>query len=141
VPKLSASSGECGIKALTGLLGSLHRATYLKALAHLLIVLLSALSSHRTACRRPLMGWSGRAPRDAGSRPWRFRGDSFSSATLSGCLLGRLSSDFRHAKSLKDAFVVARALVQKRELREHFEPSNPLVAGGANVRPLLFAHP
>ena len=45
------------------------------------------------------------------------------------------------AKSLKDAFVVARALVQKRELREHFEPSNPLMAGGANVRPLLIAHP
>jgi hypothetical protein len=38
---------------------------------------------------------------------------------------------------LNDAFVVARALVQKHELREHFEPSNPQMAGGANVRPLL----
>ena len=45
----------------------------------------------------------------------------------------------RQAKSLKDASAVARALVQKRELREHFEPSNPLMAGGTNVRPLLFA--
>ena len=37
----------------------------------------------------------------------------------------------------RDAFVVARAAVQKRELREHFEPSNPLMAGGADVQPLL----
>jgi hypothetical protein len=47
----------------------------------------------------------------------------------------------RQANSLKDAFVLARALVQKHELREHFEPSNPLMAGGANVQPLLIAHP
>jgi hypothetical protein len=42
---------------------------------------------------------------------------------------------------LKDAFVVARTLVRKRELREHFEPSNPQMAGGANVQPLLIARP
>jgi Peptidase C13 family len=47
----------------------------------------------------------------------------------------------RQAKSLKDAFVVARALVRKRELREHFEPSNPQMAGGANVQSLLMARP
>jgi len=40
-----------------------------------------------------------------------------------------------------DAFVVARALVRKRELHEHIEPSNPLMAGGANVQPLLIARP
>jgi hypothetical protein len=45
------------------------------------------------------------------------------------------------AKSVKNAFVVARALVRKRELREHFEPSNPLMAGGANVQPLLIVRP
>ena len=58
---------------------------------------------------------------------WTYFGDAFFNVAL------------RHAKSLKDAFVVARALVQKRELRGHFEPSNPLMAGGANVRPLLIA--
>jgi Peptidase C13 family len=47
----------------------------------------------------------------------------------------------RQAKGLKDAFVVARALVRKRELREHFEPSNPQMAGGANVQSLLMASP
>jgi hypothetical protein len=47
----------------------------------------------------------------------------------------------RQAKSVRDAFVVARALVQKRELREHFEPSSPQMAGGGSdlERPAGFA--
>jgi hypothetical protein len=60
---------------------------------------------------------------------WTYFGDAFFNLAL------------RQAKSLKDAFVVARALVRKHELREHFEPSNPSMAGGANVQPLLIAHP
>jgi len=60
---------------------------------------------------------------------WTYFGDAFFNAAL------------RQARSLKDAFVVARALVRKRELREHFEPSNPQMAGGANVQPLLIARP
>ncbi len=60
---------------------------------------------------------------------WTYFGDAFFNVAL------------RHAKSLKDAFVLARALVKKHELREHFEPSHPLMAGGANVQPLLIAHP
>ena len=60
---------------------------------------------------------------------WTYFGDAFFNIAL------------RKAKSLEDAFVVARALVRKRELREHFEPSNPQMAGGANVQPLLIARP
>ena len=60
---------------------------------------------------------------------WTYFGDAFFNIAL------------RRAKSLKDAFVVTRALVQKRELREHFEPSDPRMAGGANVPPLLIAGP
>ena len=60
---------------------------------------------------------------------WTYFGDAFFNVAL------------RQAKSLEDAFVVARALVQKRELHEHIEPSNPLMAGGANVQPLLIARP
>jgi hypothetical protein len=60
---------------------------------------------------------------------WTYFGDAFFNVAL------------RHAKSLNDAFVVARALVKKHELREHFEPSHPLMAGGANVQSLLIAHP
>ena len=60
---------------------------------------------------------------------WTYFGDAFFNVAL------------RRARSLKEAFVVARALVRKRELREQFEPSNPLMAGGANVQPLLIATP
>jgi len=60
---------------------------------------------------------------------WTYFGDAFFNVAL------------RRAKSLKEAFVVARALVRKRELRERFEPSNPLMAGGATVQPLLIASP
>jgi peptidase C13-like protein len=60
---------------------------------------------------------------------WTYFGDAFFNIAL------------RQARGLKDAFVVASWLVQKRELGEHFEPSNPLMAGGANVEPLLVARP
>ena len=60
---------------------------------------------------------------------WTYFGDAFFNVAL------------RQAKNLKDAFLVARALVRTRELREHFEPSNPRMAGGANVQQLLIARP
>ena len=60
---------------------------------------------------------------------WTYFGDAFFNIAL------------RHATSLKDAFVLARALVRKRELHEHFDPSNPQMAGGSNVEPLLVARP
>jgi hypothetical protein len=41
----------------------------------------------------------------------------------------------------KHAFLMARSLVLRRELREGFEPSHPQMAGGAKVEPLLVAHP
>jgi Peptidase C13 family len=60
---------------------------------------------------------------------WTYFGDAFFNVAL------------RQTGSLKAAFLDARALVRKRELREHFEPSNPLMAGGANVLPLLLRRP
>ncbi|MBH5369360.1 C13 family peptidase [Bradyrhizobium glycinis] len=60
---------------------------------------------------------------------WTYFGDAFFNRAL------------RNAISLKEAFLGARSLVRKRELRGHFEPSNPLMAGGANVLPLLVARP
>lgn len=60
---------------------------------------------------------------------WTYFGDAFFNVAL------------RSAVSLKDAFLDARSLVRKRELREHFDPSNPLIAGGADVLPLLVARP
>ena len=58
---------------------------------------------------------------------WTYFGDAFFNVAL------------RKAKNVTDAFAVARELVLKRELRERFEPSNPQVAGGENVQPLLVA--
>lgn len=60
---------------------------------------------------------------------WTYFGDAFFNIAL------------RHTGNLNDAFAVARALVRKRELHERIEPSNPLMAGGANVQPLLVARP
>jgi hypothetical protein len=60
---------------------------------------------------------------------WTYFGNAFFNVAL------------RHATSLKHAFALARTLVRKRELQEHFEPSNPQMAGGANVEPLLVARP
>jgi hypothetical protein len=60
---------------------------------------------------------------------WTYFGDAFFNVAL------------RKAASLKDAYLEARSLVRKRELREHFEPSNPLMAGGANVQSMLAVRP
>src|SRR6516162_8604294 len=60
---------------------------------------------------------------------WTYVGDAFFNAAL------------RQATTLKDAFVVARSLVLKRELRQGFDPSHPQMTGGANVEPLLVARP
>jgi hypothetical protein len=60
---------------------------------------------------------------------WTYFGDAFFNVAL------------RQAKSLKDAFLLARSLVLKRELRQGIDPSHPQMAGGANVEPLLVARP
>src|SRR5262249_20708273 len=60
---------------------------------------------------------------------WTYFGNAFFNVAL------------RRATTLKDAFVVARSLVLKRELRQGFDPSHPQMAGGANLQPLLVARP
>jgi hypothetical protein len=60
---------------------------------------------------------------------WTYFGDTFFNVAL------------RKAESLKDAFRQARSLVRKRELRERFEPSNPMMAGGTNVQSILAVRP
>jgi len=71
--------------------------------------------------RHPSFGCEDRAK-------WTYFGDAFFNVAL------------RHANSLKDAFDEARERVSRRERREHFAPSNPQMAGGANVQPLLTPH-
>ena len=60
---------------------------------------------------------------------WTYFGDALFNVAL------------RRATSLKDAFLLARSLVLKRELRQGFDPSNPQMSGGGNVEPLLVARP
>jgi len=60
---------------------------------------------------------------------WTYFGDAFFNVAL------------RKAKSVTDAFATARELVRKRELSMRFVPSNPQMAGGENVQPLLVARP
>ena len=61
---------------------------------------------------------------------WTYFGDAFFNVAL------------RKADTLQDAFARARTLVREREQREGFVPSNPQIAGGENVEPLVVArHP
>jgi hypothetical protein len=56
---------------------------------------------------------------------WTYFGDAFFNVAL------------RSAENLQNAFARARTLVRERETREGFTPSNPQIAGGENVQPLL----
>jgi hypothetical protein len=58
---------------------------------------------------------------------WTYFGNAFFNVAL------------RRAENVQDAFVRARTLVKEREAREGFIPSNPQIAGGENVKPLLVA--
>jgi hypothetical protein len=60
---------------------------------------------------------------------WTYFGDAFFNVAL------------RRSNNLKDAFLLARSLVSKRELREGFQPSHPQMAGGGNLESLLVARP
>jgi len=58
---------------------------------------------------------------------WTYFGDAFFNVALRG------------ANNLHDAFARASALVRGREQSDGFTPSNPQMAGGENVEPLLVA--
>jgi len=60
---------------------------------------------------------------------WTYFGDAFYNQAL------------RRQASLEDAFAEAKRLVTERERREGFEPSNPQIAGGAEVLALLAGRP
>jgi tetratricopeptide (TPR) repeat protein len=56
---------------------------------------------------------------------WTYFGDAFFNTAL------------RHTANLRDAFAQASAAIRKRELQNHFEPSNPQIAGGENIDRIL----
>jgi hypothetical protein len=123
VTQLLTPANLAGMLTLTGVqhrvvvISACYSGVFIPRLANPDVLVITAVDA-----LHPSFGCEGKAK-------WTYFGDAFFNVAL------------RHAKSLKDAFVVARTLVRKHELREHFEPSHPLMAGGVNVQPLLIAHP
>jgi Peptidase C13 family len=56
---------------------------------------------------------------------WTYFGDAFFNTAM------------RRATNLREAFNQAREIVRQRERRNGFDPSNPQMAGGENIEPLL----
>jgi tetratricopeptide (TPR) repeat protein len=56
---------------------------------------------------------------------WTYFGDAFFNTAL------------RRTASLREAYALASSLVRKRELQNHYDPSNPQMAGGENIEHLL----
>ncbi|HKD29161.1 MAG TPA: C13 family peptidase [Xanthobacteraceae bacterium] len=56
---------------------------------------------------------------------WTYFGDAFFNTAL------------RRTANLRDAFVLARSLIRKRELQNGLIPSNPQMAGGENIEQIL----
>ncbi|HEY6259132.1 MAG TPA: tetratricopeptide repeat protein [Xanthobacteraceae bacterium] len=56
---------------------------------------------------------------------WTYFGDAFFNTAL------------RRTANLREAFALASAAVRKRETQNHFEPSNPQIAGGENIERML----
>jgi tetratricopeptide (TPR) repeat protein len=56
---------------------------------------------------------------------WTYFGDAFFNTAL------------RRTSNLREAFALATSLIRKRELQNHYDPSNPQMAGGENIEHLL----
>jgi tetratricopeptide (TPR) repeat protein len=56
---------------------------------------------------------------------WTYFGDAFFNTAL------------RRTANLKDAFALASDIIRKREVQNHFDPSNPQIAGGENIERML----
>jgi hypothetical protein len=116
-PNLADMLARTGVRHKVVIISACYSGVFIPRLANPdLLVITAADANH------PSFGCEDKAK-------WTYFGDAFFNVAL------------RQARSVKDAFVVARALVQKRELREHFEPSSPQMAGGSDVLPLLVGRP
>ena len=115
--RLAEMLGETGVRHKVVIISACYSGVFIPRLAGPDALVITAADANH-----PSFGCEDKAK-------WTYFGDAFFNVAL------------RRAESLKDAFVAARALVRKRELREHFESSNPLMAGGANVQPLLVVRP
>jgi hypothetical protein len=115
--RLAAMLGETGVRHKVVIISACYSGVFIPRLANSDTLVITAADANH-----PSFGCEDKAK-------WTYFGDAFFNLAL------------RRAESLRDAFAAARALVRKRELGEHFEPSNPQIAGGANVQPLLVMRP
>jgi hypothetical protein len=115
--RLADMLAKTGVRHQVVVISACYSGVFIPRLANPDVLVITAADA-----RHPSFGCQDKAK-------WTYFGEAFFNAAL------------RHAASLEQAFLDARALVRKRELRERFEPSNPLIAGGANVEPLLLMRP
>ena len=111
--QLSAMLAKTGVRHKVVVISACYSGVFIPRLANPDVLVITAADANHSS-----FGCQDKAR-------WTYFGDAFFNVAL------------RHPVSLTDAFLDARSLVRKRELREHFEPSNPQMAGGANVLPLL----
>jgi hypothetical protein len=116
-PHLVVMLAKTGVRHKVVVISACYSGVFIPRLANPDVLVITAADAHH-----PSFGCQDKAK-------WTYFGDAFFNVAL------------RQAPSLKDAFADARSLVRKRELREHFEPSNPLMEGGANVQSLLVTRP
>jgi len=102
-----------GVKHKAVIISACYSGVFIPRLADTNTLVITAASANRSS-----FGCEDKAK-------WTYFGDAFFNIAL------------RRAKSLKDAFLDARSIVLKRELRQGFAPSRPQMAGGEKVAPLL----
>jgi hypothetical protein len=106
-----------GVRHKVVVISACYSGVFIPRIANADTLVITAADAHH-----PSFGCEDRAK-------WTYFGDAFFNIAL------------RRTKNLKEAFLLARSIVSKRELRQGFEPSHPQMAGGGNVEPLLVARP
>ena len=115
--QLGAMLERTGVRHKVVIISACYSGIFIPRLANANTLVITAADRHH-----PSFGCEDKAT-------WTYFGDAFFNSAL------------RQAQTLKEAFTQARSLVRAWELRSGFEPSNPQIAGGENVEPLLVARP
>jgi hypothetical protein len=116
-PQLAEMLARTGVRHKVVVISACYSGVFIPRLANPDVLVITAADGDH-----PSFGCQDKAK-------WTYFGEAFFNVAL------------RQPVSITDAYRNARLLVRKRELREHFDPSNPLMAGGENVLPLLVARP
>jgi hypothetical protein len=113
--RLTAIVNQTGVRHRVVIISACYSGIFIPGLATPDTLVITAADAHH-----PSFGCEDKAK-------WTYFGDAFFNSAL------------RQSPTLKEAFARAHTLVSSWELRSGFEPSNPQMAGGENVEPLLVA--